>query len=85
MLAGYHRLTTSSGVEASTQHSSSYEASLAPPQGMEVYYTDPSYSWRSVLVYLRWANGEPAPGDYPNVDTGRYCIRKIEGFMQHLD
>ena len=65
--------------------SSSYEASLAPPQGTEGYYTDPSYSWRSVLVYLRWANGEPAPGDYPNADTGRYCIRKIEEFMQHLD
>ena len=65
--------------------SSSYEASLAPPQGMEVYYTDPSYSGRSVLVYLRWANGELAPGDYPNADTGRYCIRKIDEIMQHLD
>ena len=65
--------------------SSSYEASLAPPQGMDEYYTDPSYSGRSVLVYLRWANGELAPGDYPNADTGRYCTRKIEEFMQHLD
>ena len=45
----------------------------------------PSYSGRSVLVYLRWANVELAPGDYPNADTGRYCTRKIEEFMQHLD